>query len=102
VRRHALLQLVLPGSERLSRSCPSARGSGNVFDAVPETPKFANHLGRPALGACFGHGWPTFFVRNAVVQNLPHEPTEAVRNGADRLLVSEPVIGLGLGEMERA
>ena len=59
------------------------------FDAVAETPKFPDHLRGAALGARFGDRWSAFLVDDAVVQDLPHEPTEPMRNRPNRLGVSE-------------
>src|SRR5262249_20012594 len=75
--------------ERLSRSCRSDRGSEHGFDTIAETPKFPDHLCGPALGACSGDGRPSLLVRDAVVQDLPHEATEAVCDRPDRLFVAE-------------
>ena len=76
--------------EKLSRSCGSARGSEDGFDAVTETAKFADHLRRASVCALFRDGWAAFFVGDTLVQDLPHEPAQPVGDGPDRLGVSEP------------
>ena len=75
--------------ENLSRSWQSAPGTGDGFDPVAETSEFADHLCGAALGARFGHRWPTLLVYDAVVEELPDQPTETVRDGADCLCMSE-------------
>src|SRR5215471_15187755 len=76
--------------ESPSRSCQSLRRSESGFDAITETPKLTDHLRGSPLRARFGHGWTSFLVHDAIVQNLPHEPADAMRNRPDRLSVAEP------------
>jgi len=40
--------------------------------------------------AFFGDGWTAFLVRHALVQNLPHETTEPMRDRADGLRMAQP------------
>ena len=56
---------------------------------ITETSEFADHLCGPALRAGFGDGRPPFLVRDIVVEKLPDEPTESVRDCADGLCVTE-------------
>jgi hypothetical protein len=56
-----------------------------VFDAVPESPEFPDHFGSAALRPMFGHRRSAFLVHDALMQDLPNEPTQSVRNGPDRL-----------------
>ena len=57
---------------------------------VAKTAKFAKHLGGSTVCAGFADGWTTFLVRDAVVQDLPHQPTQPMGNRANRLGVAEP------------
>src|SRR6266850_2931453 len=69
-------------------SCIPRRRRGE-FDAVAKATEFANHLGGPTLDARFGDGRAAFLVRDAVVQDLPHEATEPMRDRSDRLGMTE-------------
>ena len=51
--------------------------------------EFSDHLGGAPLLPLFGHGGSAFLVLDPLVQDLPDQPTEAVRNRADRLRVSQ-------------
>ena len=41
------------------------------------------------MGGRFVHLWAAFLVRHAVVEHLPHESTETMGDGADRLGVAK-------------
>jgi len=56
---------------------------------VAKATEFANHLGGSTLCARFGDGRAAFLVRDAVVQDLPHEPTEPMRDCSDCLGMAE-------------
>src|ERR1700719_4481584 len=59
------------------------------FNAIAEIAKLADHasgVGSFGLGA---NGGAVFLVADAVVQDLPHQPAEAVRNGPDSLLIGQ-------------
>ena len=70
-----LIETRRPGS-RLPRSCQSARGREHGFDAIAETPKFPDHLRSAALRPVFGDRRSAFLVRDAVVEDLPHQAAE--------------------------
>src|SRR5207248_6691110 len=73
------------GSKISPRSCPIARRSKYGFDAIAETAEFSDHLGGSTLCTRFGDKRAAFFVRDAIVQDLPHEPTQPMRDRPDRL-----------------
>jgi hypothetical protein len=76
--------------ENPSRSCRAARWSRWKFDAVAETLPFADHLARSHLLRFLANGGPAFLVVNALVKNLPNQPTEPVGDDTNGLSVSEP------------
>ena len=61
-----------------------------MFDTIPERSKFPDHLGGASLRPMLRHRWPAFVIRDAVVEDLPDQATEPMRNRTDRLRVSEP------------
>src|SRR5438105_2550627 len=73
------------GSKISPRSCPIARRSKYGFDAIAETAEFSDHLGGSTLCTRFDDKRAAFFVRDAIVQDLPHEPTQPMRDRPDRL-----------------
>src|ERR687898_427274 len=75
--------------ENHSRSCRAARWSRREFDAIAETSQFADHLARSHLLSLFTDGWAAFLIANALMKNLPNQPTEPVGDGTNGLTVSE-------------
>src|ERR1700704_4347358 len=75
--------------ENLSRSCRAARWSREQFDSVAEASQFADHLARPHFLGLDADRWPAFFVAHALVQNLPDQPTQPVRDRPDGLGMAE-------------
>jgi dienelactone hydrolase len=75
--------------ERLPLACRTARWSTDRFDAIPEASQFTDHLGGAPLRPMFGDGRTALLVGNALVQNLPNEPTEPIGDGANGLRVAE-------------
>src|SRR4051812_42101830 len=71
------------------RSRRVARWRRDQFDVVAERPQLADHLARPHLLRLHTDRWATFFVPNALVQNLPDQTTESVSDRANRLGVAE-------------
>jgi hypothetical protein len=55
---------------------------------IAETSQFPDHLARAHFLRLCADRWSAF-VRNALVKNLPDQPTEAVGDGADRFRVSK-------------
>src|SRR4051794_40905394 len=82
-----------------SRSCRVARRSRAKFDAVAETPQFADHLARSHLLRLVADSRPALLVADALVQNLPDQTTEPVGDSSDGLSVpkarDEPTIHNG-------
>ena len=66
-----------PGS-----ACGVRRRRGE-FDAIAKTTEFANHLSSSTMSARFRNGRAAFFIGNAIVQDLPDEPTEAMGDRSD-------------------
>jgi hypothetical protein len=54
-----------------------------------QTSEFPDHLRRTALHAGFRDLGATLVVRQAVVEDLPDQPTEPVRNGSNGLSMPE-------------
>jgi hypothetical protein len=52
--------------------------------------------------ARFADGWASFLVRDTVMQDLPHQPTQSVGNRANRLGVAEPSDHSSVDEFEDA
>jgi len=50
---------------------------------------FADHLARLHLLCLCADGWSAFLITNALVENLPDQATEPVRDGADGLRVAK-------------
>src|SRR5436309_332544 len=57
--------------------------------ADPKATEFANHLGGSTLCARFGDGRAAFLVRDTVVQDLPYELADPVRDRSNRLSMAE-------------
>jgi hypothetical protein len=47
---------------------------------VAKAAKFTKHLGGSTVCPRLVDRWAAFFVRDAVVQDLPHQSTEPMRN----------------------
>jgi hypothetical protein len=74
---------------KCTQSCLSACRRECRFDTIPKLPKVADHLRRTPVRARFGDRRTAFLVGHAVVEDLPNEPTESVRNRSDGLRVAE-------------
>ena len=59
------------------------------FDAIAHRPEFSDHLGRPSLCAVLGDGWAAFLMRDALMQQLPDQAAQPMRDGPNGLGVSE-------------
>jgi hypothetical protein len=73
-----------------------------ISTGTPPAAEFANHLRGSTVGARRVHLRAAFLVRGAVVQNLPHEPTEAMGDGANRLRVAETADQAPVDQLEEA
>jgi hypothetical protein len=62
---------------------------GSEFDAVAEASEFPDHLGRPPLRPFPRDRRAAFLVHDALVQDLPDQPTETMRDGSDGLGVPQ-------------
>src|SRR5580700_9170225 len=58
------------------------------FDSVAKHSEFPDHRCGAALLGLFRHCRTAFFIRNAVMQNYPDQVAHAIRNYADRLVMS--------------
>src|ERR1700726_1482381 len=54
-------------------------------DAVAKATEFANHLRSSTVGARFNDRRAALLIGDAIVQDLPHKPTEAMCDRSDRL-----------------
>ena len=72
------------------------------FDSVAKHSEFPDHGCGAALLGLFRNCRTTFFIRNAVMQNYPDQLTEAIRNCADRLVMSQAGNETTIYELENA
>jgi len=59
------------------------------FNAITEAPELSNHLPRAQLLGAFGDRRSAFLITNSLMQNQPDQPTLAMGNNSDRLIVSQ-------------
>src|SRR4029450_3992178 len=89
VRWDEALQFFKPGSKIPLQSCRTPRWSRCEIDAVAEASEFPDHLGGAPLRSLLGDRGATFLRGHAVVQELPDEAAQPMRDGTDRLSVSQ-------------
>jgi hypothetical protein len=65
----------------------AARRKIGRFDLVAEGSELPNHLGSACLLGFGAHFWAAFFITDIVVQNLPDQPANPMRDGPGGLLV---------------
>ena len=53
------------------------------LNSIPEAEQFPNHLGGPALRPRAADGWAAFLRPGALMQNLPDQTPQPMRNGPD-------------------
>jgi len=72
------------------------------FDSVAKHSEFPDHGCGAALLGLFRHCRTAFFIRNAFMQNYPDQVTEAIRNYADRLVMSQARNETTIHDLENA
>ena len=72
------------------------------FDFVSKHSEFPDHGCGAALLGLFRNCRTAFFIRNAVMQNYPDQMTEAIRNYADRLVMSQARNETTIHDLENA
>src|SRR5260370_36860064 len=73
----------------LGRKSRSSGWTSYRFDSVAKRSEFPDHSCRMALLGLFRHCRAAFFIPNTVMENYPDQVTEAMRNYADCLVMSQ-------------